>query len=105
MSRLESAPPPEAMISLHCRPMHEKTIVIFTALQIETKAVQRALTGIRRPVQVHTIGLRAVRVPTVLPKNVGVMIVAGLGGGLDPALKVGDVVVDDPHGLVPKELP
>ena len=84
--------------------MHEKTIVIFTALQIETKAVQRALAGIRRSVYVHTIGLRAIRVPTVLPKNIGVMIVAGLGGALDPALKVGDVVVDDPYGIVPAEV-
>jgi hypothetical protein len=83
--------------------MNEKTIVIFTALQIETKAVQRALAGIRRPVYVHTIGIRAIRVPTVLPKNIGVMIVAGLGGALDPALKVGDVVIDDPHEMVPAE--
>ena len=54
---------------------------------------------------VHTIGISANRVPSVLPKNVGVMIMAGIGGALDPALKVGDVVLDDPKGIVPKDLP
>src|ERR1700744_1849034 len=85
--------------------MHEKTIVIFTALGMETKAVERALRGIRRPVQVHTIGIGGIRVPSVLAKNIGVLIMAGMAGALDPGLNIGDIVLDDPKGIVPADLP
>src|SRR5579862_9511207 len=84
--------------------MHEKTILVFTALGVETKAVERALAGIRRAVAVHTIGISANRVPSVVPKNVGVIILAGIGSALEPALKIGDVVLDDPKGIGPADL-
>jgi nucleoside phosphorylase len=34
--------------------------------------------------------------------RVAAIIVAGLGGGLDPSLRVGDVVIDDPSDLLGK---
>jgi hypothetical protein len=85
--------------------MHAKSIVIFAALKIETNAIERALMGIRRPVHVHTVGIGAIGVPSVLPKDIGVLMMAGMGGALDPSLKIGDIVLDDPKGIVPADLP
>ena len=84
--------------------MKQTTTVIFTALRIESRAVERALKGAGRPVQIHTIGIGAKRIPLVLPKDLGAIIMAGLAGALDPDLKIGDVVVDDPRAIVPKKL-
>src|SRR3954453_20987309 len=47
-------------------------------------------------VEVRTIGIGAVRVPLEIPQGTGCVILAGFGGALDPALKVGDVVLDWP---------
>ncbi|HSV13160.1 MAG TPA: hypothetical protein VLI90_02805, partial [Tepidisphaeraceae bacterium] len=70
-----------------------------------TRAVQRALAGL--PVDVITIGIRGCRVPIdaehPLPAE-AVVILAGMGGALDPSLKVGDAVVDDPAGLLPASI-
>src|SRR3954454_5641942 len=64
-------------------------IVIYTALQMEADAVSRRLPDVR----VCVIGLRATRVPADVPRD-AIHVLAGLAGGLDPALKVGDVVID-----------
>jgi adenosylhomocysteine nucleosidase len=75
--------------------------MILTAVQMETRAVRRALAGL--PVDVITIGIRGCRVPVDVGQPAPaetVVILAGLGGSLDPSLKVGDVVVDDPAGLL-----
>lgn len=77
----------------HCK------LIIFTAVQLETRAVQRALAGLN--CIIHTIGIRACRLPAELPADTAVVIVAGLAGALEPGLKVGDVVIDDPAGIVP----
>ncbi len=71
---------------------------------MESRAVERALKGVGRPVEIHTIGIGARRVPSVLPKDLGTIIMAGLAGALDPALRIGEVVVDDPGALVPQKL-
>jgi adenosylhomocysteine nucleosidase len=76
--------------------------MILTAMQMETRAVQRALAGL--PVDVITIGIRGCRVPAKPLPAEAVVILAGLGGALDPSLKVGDVVVDDPAGLLPASI-
>ncbi|HLL90181.1 MAG TPA: hypothetical protein VK324_12850, partial [Tepidisphaeraceae bacterium] len=63
---------------------------VLTAVETEAKAVRAALRG-RADVLVLAVGVRAGRVPGGLS---GTVIVAGLGGGLDPSLRPGDVVVD-----------
>jgi hypothetical protein len=63
-------------------------LVILTALNAEAK-VLAGITG----ATVHVIGLRGARgVPPVAPGSR--VIVAGLGGALDPTLRVGDLVID-----------
>jgi adenosylhomocysteine nucleosidase len=81
-------------------------IIIFTALQIETKAVKRALsdkTG--QCTQIHTIGILARHIPLDFEKGEAIaVIMAGLTGALDPALAIGDVVIDDPQLRLPPSL-
>jgi hypothetical protein len=47
-------------------------------------------------VEVWAIGIGGLRLPKEVPPGVGCVILAGFGGALDPALKVGDVIVDWP---------
>lgn len=82
-----------------------KPLVILAALDLESRAIARAL-GLRRVspecfglggggVQVWTIGMRGVEAPEGLGlSGGGPFLLAGLGGGLDPALRTGDLVVD-----------
>ncbi|MDB5289683.1 MAG: phosphorylase [Phycisphaerales bacterium] len=88
----------------------------MTAVEIEAKAVARALGLVcprpKRPAQadragatleLHLIGIAAERLPSNLRSDESaIIIMAGLAGGLDPSLRVGDVVIDDcPPGLLP----
>jgi adenosylhomocysteine nucleosidase len=83
--------------------LEPRKVIIFTALQIETAGVRRALADKNdRFTDIHTIGILARHIPTNLEKgNAVALIMAGLGGALDPALVVGDVVIDDPEKCVP----
>jgi hypothetical protein len=49
------------------------------------------------------IGIGATRLPPIPPGSR--VIVAGLGGALDPSLKVGDLVLDTPVANLPADLP
>jgi len=98
-------------------------VLIFAAMRLEAKALTRALDAAAlaarpsRPcpaappesgspaserirVEVHTIGPGAVRMPAFRSSDIAV-IMAGLAGGLDPALRVGDVVIDAPEDVLP----
>jgi adenosylhomocysteine nucleosidase len=93
-----------------------RRIIILTAVEIEAKAVARAL-GLDSPspnkpskadragliVELHLIGIGASHSPLLLRKgDAAIIMMAGLAGGLDPSLRVGDVVIDDcPAGLLP----
>jgi hypothetical protein len=79
-----------------------RRLMIFTALTREARAVQRAI-GVVRNVEVHVIGLRGKGLPPVAPNDT--VLVAGLGGALDPALKVGDLVLDTRVAGLPASLP
>jgi hypothetical protein len=80
-------------------------IIIFTAVPMETRAVQRALAGMNG-MQVYPIGIRAKRMPSEpLAKNATALVMAGLAGALDPSLKVGDVIVEDRDNLLPTDVP
>jgi hypothetical protein len=46
-------------------------------------------------VDAMSVGLGAVRLPAEVPGGTNLIVIAGLGGGLDPALRVGDVVSGD----------
>jgi hypothetical protein len=56
-------------------------------------------------VPIHVIGLRGTRLQEIDSSEIEVAVVAGLGGGLDPRLRVGDLVLDTPIAGLPQELP
>ena len=86
----------------------QKQVIIFTAVQIEAKAVARAL-GLRRasnvfwnsdenqgpPVSMYMIGMGASHLPAIEPSELRCILMVGLAGGLDPSLQIGDLVIDE----------
>ena len=88
--------------------MDRPRLLILTAVMIEARAVARALgidcPGPGRPavaiveglpVELHVIGIAGKGLGEVRPReSPSVVIMAGLAGGLDPSLKIGDVVID-----------
>ena len=83
--------------------MEKPPLILLTALEIEARAVLRALGKRSQDVAVRVIGMRGVRTPQV-PAGATV-IVAGLGGALDPKLRVGDLVLDTPIPRLSNHLP
>lgn len=83
--------------------MSQLPILIFTAVEIEARAIIRTLglmqARARVPhwssatAQLHIIGIGSVHVPTPLPPARAI-ILAGLAGGLDPSLGIGDIILD-----------
>ncbi|HEX8913377.1 MAG TPA: hypothetical protein VF796_13535, partial [Humisphaera sp.] len=71
--------------------MEHPHILILSAVRMEAAAVARAVPA---GVPVLTIGIGAGRLPARVPTGCRLVILAGLAGGLDPALAVGDVVAD-----------
>jgi uridine phosphorylase len=65
-------------------------IIVLTAIKMEARAVTRSVGD---AAEVHAIGVGAIRVPDLAGARLVVM--AGLAGGLDPVLHVGEVVVDE----------
>jgi adenosylhomocysteine nucleosidase len=61
--------------------------IIFTAMQMEAAAVGAELGA-------ELVGIGARRLASLAGRDGSHVIMAGLGGALDPKLKVGDVVVD-----------
>ena len=88
--------------------MVRSRVVILTAVALEARAIAR-VWGLKTPkpgqqirtsdrdpiIEIHLIGIRA-RPPTNLTDPpVAAIILAGLAGGLDPSLKIGDLIIDD----------
>jgi len=94
-------------------------LLVLAAMEMETRAIVGALEGKfvsadspiaigghPMPIEVRTIGIRAVRMPKAINKaEVGGIFMAGIAGALDRALKVGDVVIDAASDNLPKDLP
>lgn len=70
--------------------MKRRKVIVVTALELEARAVRRAVKG---GCEVQTVGLRAAYLPRLAAE---VVIVAGVAGALDPSLVAGDLVLDSP---------
>jgi hypothetical protein len=62
----------------------------------EARAIARALAKARIDCPITTIGIGAKSLPPSIDPAVDLIILAGLAGGLDPSLAVGDVVIQAP---------
>lgn len=74
--------------------------MVYAALEMEVRAINKALRGLGEPPAVHLIGIMAVRLKAQFAADCRCIIMAGLGGALERELKIGDVVVDDRAGLI-----
>jgi hypothetical protein len=83
-----------------------RSILILTAIQMEARAVAKALgvrlgqdsvavPGISSPLWIRTIGMRAADLPTEFsPDELECVILAGFAGALSTNLGVGDIVIE-----------
>ena len=90
--------------------MDAKNILIFTAVNIETRTIQQAMRG--SFCRIIAVGIGARRFPSasdlrdfIAIFQIAAILVCGVAGGLDPMLAVGDVILDDPTGLVADSIP
>ena len=84
----------------------QKRILILTAIRMEAEAIARKFRvraprgsgpvdiPSQLPAQLYVIGMGGIRMPDLSGQPYAGLIMAGLAGGLDPSLVVGDVVVD-----------
>lgn len=82
--------------------MAPEEILILTAVRQEADAIRRLIRHSRPRI----IGIKArFRPEQAVLDRAGLILICGLGGGLDPALGVGEVVVDDPDELLGRPHP
>lgn len=83
--------------------MGDTGLRVLTAIEPEARAIRGHLPP---GVGVEVIGIGGTRLAAaVAPEAGGVVLMIGLAGALDPALGVGDVVLDDPSGRVSGVVP
>ena len=80
--------------------MQPRQTLILAAMQPEADAVARAVAGVAG-VSVGVVGIGARDVPAISRDQTSLVLLACLAGGLDPALRTGDVVVDPPPAILP----
>jgi hypothetical protein len=92
--------------------MNRRKWLILTALEMEAQAISSELGGraafsdapvpLAVPdVSLHLIGIKAVRIRPELFRQFDVILLAGLGGALDPTLSIGDIVIDTTDPNIP----
>jgi hypothetical protein len=75
-------------------------ILLVTPLRLEANAIMPVLRHAANA-HLHVAGLRAQRLKSIEVKGpVDFVVLAGLAGAIDPSLRTGDVVIDDPDQLV-----
>jgi hypothetical protein len=94
----------------------KRRVVILSAVALEARAIALAWglkcpepgrparsTGHAPIIEIHLIGIRARQLPGEPGEApVAAIIMAGLAGALDPALEIGDLVIDDcPADFIP----
>lgn len=74
--------------------------LILVALEFEAQFLSRTLRRLDPTLAftVHIIGPRAAHLPAEVA-GISIIILAGLSGALDPALRAGDVIIDDRSSL------
>ena len=81
--------------------------LILTALQMEAHPIARALgasSPAKTAIDLRVIGIRGKSLPAVEALGpLRLILLAGLAGGLDPVLRSGEVVIDDPGLVVPEK--
>lgn len=93
-------------------------IVILAAMKVEARAIARALelgaggqgewrsaAGRLPELHLNLVGLRAGRLRDEMLKGADCVIMAGVAGGLDPGLDLGDVVLEDSAGVLEERMP
>src|SRR5947208_15327853 len=78
-------------------PNMPRRVLICVAIQMEADAIARALKDLKADfeVELKIVGIGGCRLPKELDAtNLSLVISAGLAGALDPALRIGDVVID-----------
>jgi hypothetical protein len=70
--------------------------LILTALAMEERAIAAEVGEYIRPgaVSLQIIGIKAIRINPESVSQSGAVILAGLAGGLNPALKAGDIIAE-----------
>jgi hypothetical protein len=92
--------------------MSRRKWLILTALEMEAQAISSELGGPATfsdtpvplavtDVSLHLIGIKAVRIKPELFCQFDSILLAGLGGALDPTLSVGDIVIDTTDPNIP----
>ncbi len=84
--------------------MAERKWLILTALAMEAKAVARVLHRIDGA-DLQIVGPKGRGLRSQMLIGTRGVILAGLGGGLDPSLKIGDIVCDSPDPSAWPKLP
>jgi len=73
--------------------MSKHNWIILTALEMEAEALRADLEGVHG-MAVEVIGPKAAGFEAEMLRGCQGVILAGLAGGLDPVLKIGDVIMD-----------
>jgi hypothetical protein len=83
--------------------MDPSQLLVLTAMQMEADAITAGRGS--GSFDIAIIGPGASRIPNLDRNKYGAILLAGIGGGLDPSLQCGDVVIDEASDLQCGDLP
>jgi len=95
--------------------MPQRRVIVLSAVEFEAKHIARALNLVRQSrrnwtggpvggfeISLFVVGIRAISLPPLEAGFADYVVMAGFAGALDPALKVGDILIEadsDNHGM------